>query len=346
MPEIGGAGEDDLHHEAAEGSALAPRIAVLIPMMCVDTYVTVSSLPAAGWKVLGRQLGDLDGGVTGNFAVAAARMGADVRAIGWAGTDDASEGGVQSLRSEGVDVSHVRRQEGHPVFRTIVLVDERGDRSVVLLPPDDATMPPDGSAMAASTGPLRDALRAIAPDLCYVGPWDGLAATVAEAASAAGATVAATVESDALPAEPDWASMRTVDLLFMSEETANASGWSARQPALSPAGWARGPRIVVVTLGAAGARYVTTADGTWFGARAPAVRAVDTTGAGDAFAAAFCTFWQRGFRGEAVLALANAAGALTTTALGPRAGMPSRASVEDLADTTAGTMAGTSEAPS
>ncbi len=149
--------------------------------------------------------------------------------------------------------------------------------------------------------------------------------------------VAATVESDALPAELDWASLRTVDLLFMSEETATASGWSAGKPTVAPDWWARGPRIVVITLGAAGARYVTTADGTWFAADAPRVQAVDTTGAGDAFAAAFCTFWQLGLRGVPLLARANAAGALAATALGPRAGMPSRERVEELALTTTGT---------
>ncbi len=171
----------------------------------------------------------------------------------------------------------------------------------------------------------------MAPDLCYVGPWDGSAATVAEGARAAGASVAATVESDALAGSFDWASLRAVNLLFMSEETATASGWSVGQPDVAPGAWAHGPRVVVITLGAAGARYVTTADGTWFGAKAPAVQAVDATGAGDAFAAAFCTFWQRGLRGEPLLARANAAGALTATALGPRAGMPSRERVEELA---------------
>jgi ribokinase len=299
-------------------------------MMCVDTYVTVSSLPAAGWKVIGHALGELDGGVTGNFAVAAARLGAEVRAIGWSGTDAASQRGVRSLQSEGVDVSQVRRREGHPVFRTIVLVDERGDRSVVLLPPDDTAPPPQPDV-------LHDALRAMVPDLCYVGPWDSRASDIGECARAAGATVAATVESDALPAKLDWVSLRTVDLLFMSEETATASGWSARQPAVAPDWWARGPGVVVITLGAAGARYATTADGTWFEAAAPRVETVDTTGAGDAFAAAFCTFWQRGLRGVPLLARANAAGALAATALGPRAGMPPLERVEELARTTTGT---------
>jgi sugar/nucleoside kinase (ribokinase family) len=305
-----------------EAPVSGPTIAVFVPTPCIDRYVIVSSLPAAGWKVIGQDLGELHGGVAGNFAVAAARLGADVHAIGWAGTDAASVGAVHSLRVEGVDVSLVHGREAHPVFRTTVLVDGHGERSVVLFPPND------GFEDLAPAWP--GALRLLAPALCYVGPWNRVAATLAEAARAAGAIVAATLESDSGRGTAfDWASLWPVDLLFMSEETAGLFGWAADRRAALPEDRDRWPRVVVITLGAAGAQYVMTEDGSSVHAAGREVVAIDTTGAGDTFAAAFCIYWAEGLRGARLLARANAAGAFATTALGPRAGMPSRAQVEE-----------------
>jgi sugar/nucleoside kinase (ribokinase family) len=293
-------------------------------MPCIDRYLTVSALPAAGWKVRGRDLGELHGGVSGNFAAAAARLGADVRAFGWSGNDEASRSSVDALRADGVDVSGIRARAGWPVFRTTVLVDGRGERSVVLLPPV--------AGLAPEPEPFSPAdLRGLNLALCYVGPWDGQAAAVAAAAREAGALVAATVESDSNGgAGMGWVALRTVDLLFLSEETAERFGLLGRLPRELVETPDPRPQVVVITLGSAGARYLTTADGSSVSAPGFDVVAVDTTGAGDTFAAAFCTYWVEGLRGDRLLEHANAAGALATTALGPRSGMPSRSRLEKL----------------
>jgi sugar/nucleoside kinase (ribokinase family) len=57
------------------------------------------------------------------------------------------------------------------------------------------------------------------------------------------------------------------------------------------------------------------------------VEAVDTTGAGDAFAGAFVAAWVAGSGFEDAAVLANAAGALTATGLGATAPIPDRATV-------------------
>jgi ribokinase len=86
--------------------------------------------------------------------------------------------------------------------------------------------------------------------------------------------------------------------------------------------WPWRPTHLVITLGPRGARYVG-ADGE-FAVPAPAVNAVDTTGAGDVFAGVLAAHWPRGTgadpdaRGERLTALrrACAAGALATTVRG------------------------------
>jgi fructokinase len=78
-----------------------------------------------------------------------------------------------------------------------------------------------------------------------------------------------------------------------------------------------GPHTVVLTLGDAGAFCYGTDDSPVVGQaehRGYTVDAVDTTGAGDAFLAAFIAALSHGVTdGERALALANAAGAVTTT---------------------------------
>lgn len=62
---------------------------------------------------------------------------------------------------------------------------------------------------------------------------------------------------------------------------------------------ARGPRMVLLTLGSAGA-VLATADGSWF-APAPRVRARSTVGAGDSSLAGFLLAWEAGLDAPACL---------------------------------------------
>jgi ribokinase len=78
--------------------------------------------------------------------------------------------------------------------------------------------------------------------------------------------------------------------------------------------WPWRPTYLVTTLGARGARCVSADDEFWV--PAPAVKAVDTTGAGDVFAGVLAANWppHPGSRAERLAALqrACAAGALAT----------------------------------
>ena len=88
----------------------------------------------------------------------------------------------------------------------------------------------------------------------------------------------------------------------------------------------RGPRTVIVTLGARGALI---ADGqTTDHVPAMPVEAVDSTGAGDAFIGSLAVFLAEGVGlGEAVRR-ANAVAALSVTRLGTQAAFPHRAEAD------------------
>jgi 2-dehydro-3-deoxygluconokinase len=78
--------------------------------------------------------------------------------------------------------------------------------------------------------------------------------------------------------------------------------------------------LVVVKRGASGAS-AHTADGAWRAGVAP-VKVVDTTGAGDAFDAAFLVEWLRSGDIEAALQAGNRLGAYVASHLGAQPPLP------------------------
>ncbi len=101
----------------------------------------------------------------------------------------------------------------------------------------------------------------------------------------------------------------------------------ARRPSLDAAitAWREAPHHTVVKLGAAGSRWVAR-DRDLFAA-APRVRAVDTTGAGDAFNGGFLCGVLGGLAPRECLRLGNFVGARSTRRAGGLDGLPARADV-------------------
>ena len=118
-----------------------------------------------------------------------------------------------------------------------------------------------------------------------------------------------------LPAEL----LTCVSLLVLNEGEAAAIGDDALA----------GIPHVVTTLGAAGARYPGPDGG--FEVGAPAVDAVDTTGAGDAFTGALAVAWTGGLPPRESVERACAAGALATTTPGAASSSPVRSAIDELA---------------
>src|SRR5204863_2527131 len=84
-----------------------PRVTVL-GSLNMDISVTVPRLPEPGATVLGSAARFTPGGKGANQAVAAARLGADVRMAGCVGGDDFGRRLLAALRDEGVGHEGVR----------------------------------------------------------------------------------------------------------------------------------------------------------------------------------------------------------------------------------------------
>jgi 2-dehydro-3-deoxygluconokinase len=116
-----------------------------------------------------------------------------------------------------------------------------------------------------------------------------------------------------------------VDLLFLGDEEAHALWGSADEPLLRRL--ARfGPREVILKRGGEGSRALV--DGQIVEHPAFAVAAVDTVGAGDAFAAGYLAGWLWGHEPLERLRTANAMGALCAMSYGDYEGLPTRSELE------------------
>ena len=255
---------------ATVGCAGVSRIVVVGDVM-TDVVTTLEGPIAHGSDTRAR-IEQRPGGGGANVAVWLARAGARVTLIAAVGDDLPGRAAAEGLAAEAVD-ARLTVAAGRPTGSCVVLVEPGGERSMLPdpganealrrepLPADAAHLHLSGYAL------LRPASRAAAQALLGAARAAGLGVSVdpASAAPLAAAGAAAFL---------DWTG--AVDLLLPNRDELAALGGEAA--ALIPPA-----REVVVTLGAAGARWT---DGTRsLDVPAAGVDAVDATGAGDAFAA-------------------------------------------------------------
>ena len=292
----------------------APRF-LCVGDIDVDVLIRVEHLPTRDGKVNGTYLQRVPGGMAGNVSVALARLGAPVRLLGRVGDDDEAAFALDALDRAGVDTSFVARLAGVRTFSCIGLVTPDGEKSLVkLMTPAYRPDAADLSTEACEGVTHIHLTSAGAADLCR---------RVVTLARAQRASTSIDVERADCPTDPAAlaATLAGFDIAFCNREARTVL--DARL----------GPRLaglvgtVVTTLGEAGARMEAGAQR----ADAPgfAVDAVDTTGAGDCFAAA-CLHARlaQGLPWPEALRFANRAASLSTLGLGAQGALPTLAAVE------------------
>ena len=254
---------------------------VVLGDLMVDVVARVSG-PLARGSDTPAHVSVTGGGSAANVAAWAAALGTPVAFVCRVGDDDRGRAAIASLR--GVDVRATVDPE-LPTGTCIVLVEPGGER----------TMLPDPGANDGPLGeiPLGDHLHLTGYSLLRAGPRASALAAI-ERARRAGMTISVDPSS--------WALIRPgaipeVDLLLPNQREAEVLG-------------ERGE--MVVKLGAGGAR--------WGDVHVPAepVDVVDTTGAGDAFAAGLLTARLAGGDRRAALVAGCAAAARAVAQVGAR----------------------------
>jgi sugar/nucleoside kinase (ribokinase family) len=290
----------------------------VIDVVCLGILVAdviarrVDELPPRGSLGLVEEISLRGGGCALNTASVLVRLGVSASVVGKLGSDPFGDFVLDLLDRRGVERSGVVRDPGVPTSSSVVLVDSDGERTFLHLPGANGRLrleELDEDALFSGRV-LHVAGALVMPEL------DGEpTARVLEQAKARGLLTSLDTVWDATGRwERLLPSLPFVDLFVPSLGEAVAIT-GEREPQAAAA-WLRERGVLTVALKLGPQGCYVAGDGFEGFVPAPAVEAVDSTGAGDAFAAGFLYGSLAGWPLERTAAFANAAGALATTAVG------------------------------
>ncbi|WP_458464553.1 ribokinase [Paenibacillus sp.] len=279
----------------------------------MDLVVTSSRRPGAGETVLGDSFKTVPGGKGANQAVAAARLGAEVAMIGRVGDDAFGKDILENFRANAVNTRNVKPVT-HLESGTAHIILAEGDNSIVVVEAANREVTPAYVDEAAEV--IRDAdivlIQQEIPEETVI----HVSALCAEFGTplllnpAPARTLPQEVIDNAAYITPN---EHEAEILFQGMSPAQALR--------------KYPNKLFITEGSKGVRYF---DGTEeILVPTYKVEAVDTTGAGDTFNAAFAVALAEGKPLQESIRFANRAASLSVTKFGAQGGMPTRDEVEE-----------------
>ena len=291
---------------------------LIVGSINVDLVTRVPHHPAPGETILGEGGSRSPGGKGANQALAAALQGAQVTVVGCVGQDPDADLALSHLREAAVNLDGVVPREDHLTGMAVITVSADGENTIVVIP---------GANSAVSPLQAERSVRETAPGDILLAQGE-LERETTEAAVRAASRLERRVILNVAPwgvLDDDVLTVADPLVLNRTEahQAAQALGVQPRDEtpiSLACALQAAGVPSVVLTLDADGA--VAATSGSCEHVPSPTVRAVDTTGAGDAFAGALAAQLLRGSGLTDAVCHAVRVGAFAVTREGAQASYP------------------------
>jgi ribokinase len=290
-----------------------------------DLAFRTGRIPAWGETLMGQSFKLGPGGKGSNQAVAAARAGGKVSFISKLGPDPFGDMARSLYQAESIDTRFLFRTRSATGAAAIIVDADKGENAIIVVP---------GACFEVTTAEVEQARELIAGSSVFVAQLELPLAAVEHGLALAHSLGVTTILNPA-PAAPLPASIYPhIDYITPNEsETAALTGIPVATLAdaeqAASAFLARGVRNAVITLGAQGA-YVKNAR---LKAHVPAVnagKAVETTGAGDAFNGGFAVALSEGMDLVAAARFGCVTAGISITRPGTAPSMPTRAEIDAL----------------
>ena len=266
---------------------------VVVGSANLDLVTRAERLPRPGETLTDASFARYPGGKGANQALAAAKLGAEVRFVGCVGDDSFGDEALAGLRTAGVELEV--QTVSDPTGVASIVVDEAGENVIVVAP---------GANHRVQTPRLRG-------DEAVLCQLEIPTATVAGCAEAAGS-----FWLNAAPAVP------LPDDVIERAEVVVANPYELDALPATPA-------VAVLTLGEEGAVLLERGQEVEW-ARPPRVTAVDGTAAGDAFVGCLIVSRLEGRGWDDALRRACAAGALAASRPGAQPSLPTANEVDQI----------------
>jgi ribokinase len=303
-----------------ERSVKMSKPIVVVGSINLDLVAAGERVPLPGETLTGRTFSTFHGGKGANQAVAVGRLGYPVSMVGKVGDDSFGPALKSALRKAGVDVRAVGSAKGSSGVALINIGDD-GQNNIVVIPGANGKLLPKDIMRFSAL--LRKA---------------GVLLTQLEIPLITMETIAVFAHKNKIPLMLDPAPacelpkglLQCATWITPNEsETRILCGLHANEPVTPGTAeryadllLARGPKNVVIKMGSQGA-FLATAGGTREMIPPFAVKAVDSTAAGDAFNAGFAVSLLSGAAPVQAARYASAVAAISVTRMGAQPSMPS-----------------------
>lgn len=290
-----------------------------------DMVIVADHFPLPGETILGGKFLMNPGGKGANQAVAAARLGGSVAFISKIGQDVFGQQTTRHLIAEGIDVSGVSVDPENPSGVAQITVDKHAENCIVVAP---------GANMFLNKTDIDQSLHLIEAADILLMQLEVPITTIEYAAQKAfekGKKVILNPAPAAFLPDELYACLHVITPNETETEFLTGIKVSDESSAREAAEFFinKGVRIVIITLGAAGAWLYTREIARMI--PAPQVKAVDTTAAGDTFSGALAVALAKGTEKlEEAVEFACRAAALTVTRIGAQSSIPLLADLQQV----------------